>query len=166
MKKYELGDIIIITVAILLIIVLSPIWVPILIFVLASDAHDNFRFKRFIRANDGAKYFCYTLRKNSLDFVRDLIIPRLPPETIIIYITDKYDNVGDDSKFRNQIVWGMAGMKKGFPCMAKFSDGQMITESINHEVYQSIVRKQGADKVLRKVDKFFGQQHNGEHIVD
>jgi len=166
MRKYELGEIIIITAAILLIIVLSPIWVPILIIVLASDVLDNFRFKRFISANDGAKYFCYTLRKNSLDFVRDLIIPRLPPETTIIYITDKYDNVGDDTKFRNQIVWRMAGMKKGFPCMAKFSDGQMITESINHEVYRAIVRKRGEENVFRKVDKFFGQQHNGEQIVD
>ncbi|HMT08860.1 MAG TPA: hypothetical protein PKA82_12715 [Pyrinomonadaceae bacterium] len=158
MRKLDVADILVSIFLILLVIVLSPIWVPVFLYVWITGKVGDFRFSRFIRANEGSRYFCYTARQNSIDFVRENILPQLPAETHIIYITEKYQNMGDETKFFTQVVWQMAGLGKGFPCIAKFSNGEMIIESVNHEVYQAIVRKRDAEQVLKKIDKFFSQR--------
>ena len=158
MRNFGLGDTFIFILVILVAIVLSPIWIPFYVYVRVRKLIVEFRFSRFVRANDGAKYFCYTLRRNSEEFVRSNILPRLPAETNIIYITDNHQNLGDSLKFVEQVVRRMGAMKKGFPCVAKFSDGKLLTESINHEVYQAIVRKKDADKLVEKIEPFYAPE--------
>ena len=155
MRKLDIGEFLIGGLLILVAVIFSPLWLPVYLLYYVSQKIIDFRFSRYVKANNGAKYFCYTARRNSLDFVKQNIIPHLPHDTNIIYITEKYQNLGSSSKFLGQIVLKMALMKKGFPCVAKFSDGQLIIESINHEVYQAILRDNDAKSILKKIHSFF-----------
>jgi hypothetical protein len=154
-RRPNITELIIIGVGILLAVVLSPIWVPIVTYVYLKEKITAWRFGRYVRNNDGKNFFCFTHRRTSVPFVRENIIPILPPDAEVIYITDKFDKLDANSNFAGEIIHKMAEKKQGFPCLAKFENGEFLIESINHDLYQTIVRRRDPEKLLQRVVTFY-----------
>jgi hypothetical protein len=139
---------------ILVVVLLSPIWIPVFGLVYVSDKVGAWRFRKFLRTHEGSQYFAYTNRQRSVEYVRTNILPFLPPNTEILYLTDKFTNLGDETKYLGSIVGEMRKTEGGFPYVSKVVGGQLVTRSINNELYRSITRKVAADNIIKRIDKF------------
>ena len=154
------GDIFAAAVIIILLILLSPIIVPLVIYTYIRDWIKELRLKSFLRANEGAKYFCYTARKTSKEYVTDNVLPYLPPDTRVIYLGDyknKVFSLGDEIPFFEQLVWRMKRTAGGYPYVAKVSNGDLSTISINRQLYSAIKRKAGAEAINTKINRFLNR---------
>ena len=87
--------------------------------------------------------------------MEDCILPALPPDVAVIYVTDNLFNLGDDVVHGHDILAKMGLLKKGFPCLAKAIDGDLEIKSINSAVYRSIVRKKGIDRIVADMTRFY-----------
>jgi len=153
----RIGDIFAAAVLIVLMILLSPILVPILIYLYVRDRINEHRLKSFLRANEGAKYFCYTARKTSKEYVTENVLPCLPPDTRVIYLGDYKNQVfslGDDFPLLEQLVWRMKRTGGGYPYAAKISNGELVTISINNRIYSAIRRNADAHTINRRIRRF------------
>ena len=153
----RIGDILIGGLIIILLIVLSPILVPLIVYTIIRDWIGKLRFKSFLRANNGAKYFCYTARKTSYQYVTDHVLPNLPSDTQIIYLADRknaVDVLGDQIPFVDHLVWRMKKTPGRYPYVSKVSNGELVTMSINHQLYSAIKRKADAEAINKKISRF------------
>jgi hypothetical protein len=149
---------VIIGVVILLGIILSPIWIPILAIVYISNKIEAVRFRKYLSTGEGAKYFCYTDKYSSKAFVENNIVPFLPPDVEVLHVSSKrLVNLGKHGAFSHRIAIEMKAMKKGFPCVAKISGGRLIAESINQQLYNAIYRKKDARQIVETINRFFGR---------
>ena len=159
---WSIGDIFL-TLAIWVgLILLSPILVPLLVYGFARHKYKGLRLRRFLRRNNGAKYFCYTSKSTGLNFIRDNILPRLDPDVQLIYMSEKgRGNLGDDSLINKLIGMEAGGAKRGgYPCVAKVVDGELVSESLNTELYRTIARKGDPDKLIDRIKNFYTPARN------
>ncbi len=154
-------DLIFIALFVLVLILLSPFLILLSIFYYVLEKIDELRFRSYLAANNGKKYFCYTIREKSCDFVKTNILPFLPLETEVIFITDNGMNLGESQNFINNIIRRMVLLRKGFPQMAVISNGELIIAPINKEVYRAILSNRNADKILKKIQKFYAKSDAG-----
>lgn len=137
-------------------IILSPILVPYFLFVWIREKLAERSFKRYLEQAEGTKYFCYTNRHTSEKYVQDNIVPCLGDDVKILHISDKYwESLRDESEFPIRVVWSMKTVKGGFPYVSKVVNGELVTESINQQLYSAITRKAEADGILRRIEKFY-----------
>src|SRR5437764_817901 len=110
------------------------------------------RFKSFLKNREGMKLFCYTARRTSVDYVKENILPFLPADTTIIYLTDSkaIDSMGDDVPFLIRLIWTMKMTEGSYPYVSKVSGGSLQTISINNDLYSAIVRKADASAINLK----------------
>jgi hypothetical protein len=150
-----MGDVITAIFLILLVIILSPILLPLFAYQFVKERIYNYRFQKYIRINEGAKYFCYTSNKSSVEFVRANILPSLREDVNVLYFQPGLrTNLGDDEGFPYEIARKMKALGSGFPCVAKITDGEIIAESLNRELYNAIRRKADAKNALNKINRF------------
>lgn len=143
----------------LFLIIISPILIPLLAFAYLKSKFEAARLCRFLKRNEGAKYFCYTSKATGLDFARESILPKLGDDVQIIYLSQKGRmNLGDDSLIHTLIGMEAGGAKRGgYPCVAKVVDGELLSESLNTEFYRTIVRKGSAEPLLLQINEFYSQ---------
>lgn len=141
----------------LFLIVISPILIPLLVFAYLKSKLEDARLRRFLKSNEGAKYFCYTSKSTGLEFARKNILPHLDVDVQIIYMSEKGRmNLGDDLFIHTLIGMKAGGAKRGgYPCVAKVVDGQLISESLNTEFYRAIVRNASAHPLLLRINDFY-----------
>jgi len=152
----KFGDVLVLVLVVCLVIVFSPILIPLIAFGYLQDKVDQFRFKRYLKAHDGAKYFAYTSRQTSQKYVEHNILPELPKDIEIMYLGEKGRvNLGDDSKFHDRIVWAMKAVPGGFPYISKVANGNLVTESINNRLYSAITRGAASEQIVVRIKKFF-----------
>src|SRR5687768_15564653 len=131
----RIGEIFIAALIIVLLILLSPIIIPLIIYAVIRDWINDRRFESFLRANEGAKYFCYTARKTSYEYVKENLLPHLPADTQVIYLSDRrneIESLDDEIPFLDHIVWRMKATPGSYPYASKVSNGELVTISINH----------------------------------
>lgn len=153
----QIGELFTAAVLIILLILLSPILVPLIIYTIIRDWINDRRFESFLRANDGAKYFCYTARKTSCEYVKENVLPQLPPGTRVIYLSDRrnaIDSLDDEIPFFDHIVWRMKKTSGSYPYVSKVSKGDLITISINQKLYSAIKRNADAEVINNKIKRF------------
>lgn len=152
----KFGDILVLVFLVCLAIVLSPLLIPLLAFLYLKDKLGEFRFNRYSKANNGAKYFAYTNRQTSQKYVEQNILPELSKDIEIMYLGEKGRvNLGDDSKFHDRIVWAMKAVPGGFPYISKVANGNLVTESINNRLYSAITRGAESEQIVVRIKKFF-----------
>ena len=141
----------------LLLIVLSPVLVPLLVYGYAKNEFEQARLRRFLARNDGAKFFCYTSKATGLKFARENILPNLEQDIQIIYMSEKGRiNLGDESLL-NTLIGMEAGEAKrgGYPCVAKVVKGRLVSKSLNTEFYRTIARHSDPEKLIEDIRKFY-----------
>jgi hypothetical protein len=157
----KLGDLFVFLIIAIILLVLSPILIPIYAYQLIKAKIEDIRFRHYLRSTEGKRYFCYTNRTTSQQYVRESILPFLPPDTEVIYITDKGFNLGDDTPFLPSIVTTLRRAPGGFPFATIVSNGRLVTRSFNNKLYSAIKRGINADTVNKKIRRFYDYNSTG-----
>lgn len=154
----KLGDILVLVLVGIILIILSPIFLPLIAFSYLQERIDRIRFTNYLKLNEGAKFFAYTNKQSSQEYVEKRILPLLSKDVKILFLNAKGRvNLGDEHKFTNRIVWSMKAAKGGFPYVSKVVNGELVTESTNNRLYSAIRRGVGSEKILTQIEKFFSQ---------
>ena len=151
-----IGDLFVLLLVALIAIILSPIIIPLAIYAYFQEKLEKQRFERFLKTSEGRKFFCYTARQTSVDYVRAEIIPFLPSDTTIIYLGDskKIFSMGEDVPFLDRLIATMRMTKGGYPYVSKVCDSKLQTISINNQLYSAIRRSVDATTINQKLIRF------------
>jgi hypothetical protein len=143
----------------LILILLSPIWLPLGAYSYISRKFGDRRFQTFLRTTASAKYFCYTNKANSELFVREHVLPFLPLDVQVLYASGRrHHNIRKSNAIDDRIIGKMSLLKKGFPCIAKVSNRTLITESLNRELFIALTQNKNGDEVNEKIAQFFANE--------
>ncbi len=158
-RNWTPGDILAVVGVWLLLIILSPILIPVLIFVYLRSKYESARLRRFLARNEGAKFFCYTSKSTGVKFAREEILPHLESDVQVIYMSAKGRmNLGDESIINTLIGMEAGGAKRGgYPCVVKVVEGKLISESLNTEFYRTIHRNANSEPLLRRINDFYSE---------
>ncbi|HEV8592773.1 MAG TPA: hypothetical protein VGQ55_11780 [Pyrinomonadaceae bacterium] len=152
----RLADILILILFGIIVILSLPILLPVLAFFSLKERFDRVRFRRYLKANEGAKFFAYTNKQTSQEYVEREILPFLQKDIQILFLSGKGRiNLGDEHEFIERIVWSMKGAKGGFPYVSEIIDGELVTESINNKLYSAIRRGADSKVIIEKIARFF-----------
>ena len=69
----------------LLLVLFSPILLLLAAYAYVASAVGEWRFRRYIAANEGVTFFAYTNKASSEKYVKENILPLLPRDTKIFY---------------------------------------------------------------------------------
>jgi hypothetical protein len=163
----RVGDVLILILVILVLVLLLPIIIPFLIIDSIRTAFANRQFRAFLAANEKAKFFCYTARRTSVDYVKEHILPKLPADVNVIYLDDRKNaivSIGDEVPFLVQLVASIK-TKGGYPFAAKIVNGKMVSISVNNRLYSAIRRRAGADVINRRIARFLSNDDGRSEAV-
>jgi len=143
----------------LLFILLSPITLLFVAYVYVRSLIDEWRFRRYLKANEGAKFFAYTYKASSKKYVEENILPSLSGDTIVFPLAGKKGriNMGDDFGLIAYFVSEMRKTEGGFPYVSRIVEGNLVTESINQRIYSAIRRGAGPEGALHQIEKFYSR---------
>lgn len=152
----KVGDILIVGLIVVVLVILSPIIAILMVVAWIINRAEDHRFRKYLADHEGVNFFCYTSRKTSVDYVKENIVPFLPPDTNVIYLWDgkPLTNLGEEFPFVHLLVGEMKQAKGGFPYAAKIRDGKLVSISINNQLYSAIKRSADADSINRNIHKF------------
>ncbi len=153
----KLFDLLIIILFGVLLIVLSPIILPVVAYAYIRSLIDDWRFRRYVKTNAGATFFAYTNKASSDQYVKEKILPHLPRDTKVFHLAGKKGriNMGDDFGLLAYVVSAMRETEGGFPYISKIENGRLVTESINNRLYNAIRRGVDADLIVERVRRFY-----------
>ena len=149
-------------------VLLSPVLIPLLVYAFAKEKYEGSKLRRFLRRNNGAKFFCYTSKRTGINFIREKILPQLDPDIQIIYMSEKGRvNLGDDSLINTLIGMEAGGAKRGgYPCVAKVVEGKLVSVSLNTEIYRIIARNGAPDKIIDRINTFYGSVRGSKNLLN
>ena len=154
----KLFDLLILILFGVLLIVLSPIILPVVAYAYIRSLIDDWRFRRYVKNNEGATFFAYTNKASSELYVKEKILPHLPRDTKVFHLAGKGRiNMGDDFGLLAYVVSTMRETEGGFPYMSRIVNGEVVTESINNRLYSSIRRGVGAEQINERISRFYGK---------
>lgn len=141
----------------LLFIILSPILVPLITFALLREWYREAKFRRFLKRNEGAKYFCYPSKETGVKFAREVLIPKLNPDVHIVYLSQRGLTVLDAESEMSARIGRTAGAGKrsNYPCVVKIVNGKIVARPVNREFYLAIEAGKGANDLLSQISEFF-----------
>lgn len=150
-------EIIVIVLLGLLFILFSPIIFLFIAYGYIRSLIDKWRFKRYLRANEGATFFAYTNKASSEEFVKENILPHFPNDTKVFHLAGKKGrvNLGEDLGLLAYVVSSMRETDGGFPYASKIVNGNLVTESINYRLYIAIRRGIAADQIKERILRFY-----------
>lgn len=153
----RLTDLLILVLIGLLMILLLPVILPLAVYSFIKNKIDKRRFESYLLKNDGATFFAYTDKTSSRKYVEDNLLPHLPDSARVFHLGGKKGryNMGEDFGLLAHVVGTMRETKGGFPYISKIVAGELLTESINNQLYSAIRRGVDADAIIKRVIKFY-----------
>ena len=153
----RLFDLLILVLFGLLFILFSPVILVVVTYAYIKNLIDEWRFRRYLATNEGAKFFAYTNKASSETYVKEKIVPFLPRDTKVFRLAGKKGrvNMGDDFGLLGYFTSAMRETEGGFPYLSKIKNGKLVTESINNRLYSAIRRGTGAEPIVERIQRFF-----------
>lgn len=93
-------------------------------------------YDEYIRTNEGSRYFVYTYKRQTHEFIETEIIPHLGKDVKVVLLGGGYSSP-DGAEFINRIV-RMERAKGGYPWLIEISDGKPQAFSLNSAVYKAM----------------------------
>ena len=122
------------------------------------------RFKKFLELANGAMFFYYNNKKNIKEFIISIIIPKLPKEVKIIHFEGHKSNSDNQSKLMMEILNQMP-KQLGFPYLIKIANHQLVSISINKEIFNALSHNsEPVFELLNKINLFYSSKSTYEDI--
>ncbi|MCL5127729.1 hypothetical protein [Algibacter sp. L4_22] len=151
----KIGDILFIIVIGIPLAILS---IPVMLFFLPIDYFNKKRFEKkyseFLTKNNGKNFFCFNNRKNSKEYIEEIIAPNLLESIEIVYLNGKKIESEYDSEFISAALYGLKKYNK-FPHLMKIRNGKLIDKSINNAFYSVLNMNKSKTELLNKINMFF-----------
>ena len=112
------------------------------------------KYSKFLNENNGKNFFCYNNRKNSIQFIKNDILPNLNEGIEIVYLNGKKIESKYESQFISEALYGLKHYNK-FPHLMKIRNGQLIDKSINNPFYGVLNMNKSKTELLNKINQFF-----------
>jgi hypothetical protein len=151
----KLFEILLLVVLALIFILLLPVLIPLFVVGIIVNWIKDVKFKLFLSRNEGAAYFFYTDRESSEKYVKEEILPSIPEHVRIVYCGDNVLVIFGEERAFDTAVLASVAKKGGFPMLVKVRSGKVVFESINRNVYRSVVRRAAPTLALRQVRAFY-----------
>ncbi len=150
-------DLFVLVLSVTLIILLSPILLPLAAYGFIKNKIEEAKYRRYLATHERSMFFAYTDKASSKNFVEEEILPQLPSQTQVFHLAGKKGryNMGEDFGLLAYVVGNMRETQGGFPYIAKVVRGELVTESINNKVYSAIRRGIGPEAIVERVLKFY-----------
>ena len=115
------------------------------------------RYKLFLERMNGACFFCYNSRRNSVEFAKNIVVPALNPKIHIVFVDGAEIKFGPDSDCISRMLYDERGRRgsKGFPYLLKIVDGQVLHLSVNNQFYNTVANGKPLLPLLAVINEFY-----------
>lgn len=134
------------------------IFLPIMIIVAPFAYYANLTRERelnkYLSRLGDKNFFCYNNRPDAKEFIEKELIPKLDKGIELIYLDGHQPK---SSYVQDHISLALYKLKNysRFPHLLKIRNGQMIDESVNNELFNTMKQNKPLDKLLSDIDAFF-----------
>jgi hypothetical protein len=112
------------------------------------------RFKKFLKLAGGSMFFFYNNKKNFKEFIISTIIPQLSQEIKIIHFEGHRLNRNNQSKLMMEML-NQTPNQVGFPYLIKIANNQLISISINKEIFDTLNHNEPVSELFNKINAFY-----------
>jgi len=112
------------------------------------------KYAEFLKENNGKNFFCYNNRKNSKQYIEEVIIPNLNEGFEIVYLNGRKIESEYNSEFISEALYGLKHYNK-FPHLMKIRSGKLIDKSINNPFYGVLNMNKSKSELINKINEFF-----------
>ncbi|WP_300664356.1 hypothetical protein [Fluviicola sp.] len=135
-------------------IVLSPVFVPLIIYSVVQNRLFKKEYKAYLQSIEGKKFFVYTSRTNSYSYIKINLLPQLPKDVEVIYLNGKDPITNLNKKYISHALYSIQD-KKGFPYLLRVENGEINDKSINNVFYNTKNQNKDIQLLLNQIDHFF-----------
>ena len=136
-------------------VILSPIIIPwVIVSAYFKGKSVEKKYLQFLTEQEGSAFFCYNNRKNSLEYIPRLLLPKLHASVRVIFINNHTSESPFDadvtSRFFQEIPQPI-----NFPILIKIQNYQVISHSINNRFYNLISQHKDITPLLDEINAFY-----------
>ncbi|MBS1592779.1 MAG: hypothetical protein JST90_00535 [Bacteroidetes bacterium] len=142
----------------IIILLIVVVMLPFMPFIWLAERRRMATFQKgyhaFLHQINGHMIFCYNSRTNSSGFVKEKILPLLPPGVHIVYLNGGVPESDYESVYISNVIHSLAG-QGGFPYLLKVRDGQLYHHSVNTQVYSMIHKNKISDQHMSEILDYY-----------
>ncbi|WP_299458326.1 hypothetical protein [uncultured Microscilla sp.] len=120
----------------------------------ASNAYQS-----YIKSLEGKDFFCYNNREKGRRYIEHEILPTLPPQVEVLYLQGR--RIDSQQPYNGQHLlktFHNFDHFTQFPHLLKIRNGQAISCSLFHELFECLDKEGNKDTMLDKIQHFFAQE--------
>lgn len=140
-------------------IILSPLLVPVIIYGFIQNRLFRKEYKTYLKSIEGTKLFVYNSRTNNHSYVKQFILPELPGDVEIVYLNGKDPISNLNKKYISHALYSIKD-RKGFPYLLRVENGEINDKSINNAFYNTKNQNKDIQLLLDQIDQFFKTPDN------
>jgi hypothetical protein len=137
-----------------LIILAIPALPFLLLYVHLSEIKFQKNYKDYLDKRNGAWFFYYNNRQSSLAYIREFLLPVLPPSVQVVFVEGRKIASGSDGKYLGKML-GDVKERKGFPYLFKIVDGQVLECSVNNQFFSIMIGRKPLSPLLDSINAFY-----------
>jgi hypothetical protein len=135
-------------------ILMIPALPFILIYAHLSDKRFQKNYTDYLNRMNGACFFYYNNKKSSIEYIREFLLPELPPFVKVVFVETREVDSGPDGKYVAKML-GDVRERRGFPYLLKIVDGQVLECSVNNQFYSIMVGRKMLTPLLARINAFY-----------
>jgi hypothetical protein len=141
-------------IALAALVLLIPLMPFILIYLYFDQQKDQKEYNFYLQQINGAKFFCYNNRRNSVMFGKEVVVPALDPSIRVVFVDGEDIDCGPDSKHISKMLYEVK-QHKGFPYLLKVVNGEVIDDSVNNLFYNTMTGSKPLEPLLARINEFY-----------
>lgn len=130
------------------------LFLPFIVWFYFNNLAFNRKYKLYLHTINETNFFCYNNRIDSKDFIEKNILPKLSQDIKVIYLDGRTPKSDYEEKYISKVLYGIKD-KKGFPYLLKISNGQLIDQSINNDLFNTINQNKDIGQLYNKINLFY-----------
>lgn len=112
------------------------------------------QFRKYLKQLEGKNFFCYNNKSKSIEYIQQYVLPSLPYSVEVIFLNGKTPESDYEQKFISNALFKFKNYH-GFPHLLKIRNGVTLDESVNNELFNTMVQNKSVDELILKINGFF-----------
>jgi len=141
-------------IGIIIVILFIPLMILALPFFYIKHITFKKRYTKYLPKIEGKNFFIYNNRKNSTLFIENNLIPHLNKDVEVIFLDGEYPKSTFSREFISHMLHDLKNYKK-FPHLMKVRNGEVLDQSVNNELYNTLNQGKAIDNLIDTIHSFF-----------
>ena len=135
-------------------VILSPIIIPwVILSAYFKSKSVEKKYLQFLTEQEGSAFFCYNNRKNSVEHIPKLLLPKLDASVHIIFINSHTSESLFDTDVISRLFQEIP-KPINLPILIKIQNQRVISHSINNKFYNLISQHKDISPLLDEINTF------------